>query len=140
MLSSYCLPTDHGISTRYSTGLNYALPLVRTNRGQTSINYSGPKAWSLVPNDLKHIAFKKPFSKKLKEYSLKVLSDINENKSQKKMGSAVWCHESRKCNKTDELRQIFESVDINETFYGFELDLENIFASDEEGATEFLWF
>ena len=69
-LQMYCEQPEHRYSTRYKTSGNYVLPKSTTNRGQRSIKYTGPKAWVEVPLVLKDIAFRKPFSKKLKEYIL----------------------------------------------------------------------
>ena len=69
-LQSYCEQPEHRYLTRYKTAGNYVLPKSTTNRGQGSIKYTGPKAWVEVPLILKDIAFRKPFSKKLKEYIL----------------------------------------------------------------------
>jgi hypothetical protein len=69
-LQSYCEQPEHRYSTRYKTSGNYVLPKSTTNRGQRSIKFTGPKAWAEVPLLLKDIAFRKPFSKKLKEYIL----------------------------------------------------------------------
>ena len=70
VLQSYCEQPEHRYSTRYETSGNYVLPKSITNRGQRSIKYTGPKAWVEVPLLLKDIAFRKPFTKKLKEYIL----------------------------------------------------------------------
>ena len=69
-LQMYCEQPEHRYSTRYKTSGNYVLPKSITNRGQRSIKYTGPKAWAEVPILLKEIAFRKPFSKKIKEFIL----------------------------------------------------------------------
>ena len=69
-LQMYCEQPEHRYSTRYKTSGNYVLPKSITNRGQSSIKYTGPKAWAEVPILLKDIAFRKPFSKKIKEFIL----------------------------------------------------------------------
>ena len=71
-LSSYCSKPTHSYATRYATSGNYVLPCTKTNRGQGSIKYTGPKAWAKVPNALKEVAFRKPFSKKCKEHLLSI--------------------------------------------------------------------
>ena len=81
MLSSYCLPIAHSISTRYASNLNYVIPRVATKRGQSSIKFSGPKAWSQIPKKLKEVAFRKPFSKKLKGHLLQNLQDKSKDLS-----------------------------------------------------------
>ena len=74
-LSSYCQRPKHSHVTRYNANLNYILPYTTTDRGQSSIKFAGPKAWAEVPKEIKDIAFRKPFSKKLKEH---ILSDLKE--------------------------------------------------------------
>ena len=69
-LMKYCQQPEHRYSTRYKTSGNYILPISKTNRGQCSIKFSGPKAWAKVPNEYKDIAFRKPFSKKFKSHIL----------------------------------------------------------------------
>ena len=71
-LSTYCNQPTHRYPTRYVTSNNYVLPCVKTNRGQGSIKYTGPKAWAEVPDEFKEIAFRKPFSKKYKEHLLSI--------------------------------------------------------------------
>ena len=61
---TYCKQPEHRYPTRYATSGNYVLPLSSTNRGQSSIKYTGPKAWAETPKNIKDIAFRKPFSKK----------------------------------------------------------------------------
>ena len=67
-LSAYCQKPEHRYSTRYKTSDNYVLPCPTTNRSQCSIKFSGPKAWAEVPKQFKEIAFRKTFSKKIKEH------------------------------------------------------------------------
>ena len=76
--SEYCHPPKHRYSTRYVTSENYVLPCSRTNRGQGSIKFSGPKTWANIPNSLKERTLKdsqrkKPFSKKLKDHILSTI-------------------------------------------------------------------
>ena len=70
---TYCKQPEHRYPTRYATSGNYVLPLSSTNRGQSSIKYTGPKAWAETPKNIKDIAFKKPFSNKLKEHILNII-------------------------------------------------------------------
>ena len=69
-LSVYCQQPEHRYSTRYMTSHNYVLPRATTNRGQKSIKFAGPKVWAEIPKHLKEVAFRKPFSRKLKEHIL----------------------------------------------------------------------
>ena len=71
-LSIYCHQPEHSYLTRYKTSHNYVLPSALTNRSQGSIKFTGPKVWAKVPDNLKEVAFRKPFSRKLKEYILKI--------------------------------------------------------------------
>ena len=52
----YCQQPEHRYATRYKTAGNYVLPNSKTNRGQCSIKFTGPKAWAKVPNEYKEIA------------------------------------------------------------------------------------
>ena len=131
-LSVYCQIPDHKYSTRYATSLNYVLPRVVTNRGQSSIKFSGPKTWFNVPNDLKEIAFRKPFSKKIKEHILKKIYVNLPKKAQNR--------------KYNELKELFEdnSSDDDE-FFGFDenesIDLEILFLNESNDSdTEFFGF
>ena len=81
MLSSYCLPVEHTFSTRYASNLNYRLPIVHSKCGQSSIKFSGPKAWTLISKEVKEIAFRKPFSRRMKNTLLKTLKDKCKNLS-----------------------------------------------------------
>ena len=76
-LSSYCTHARH--TSRYTSNRNFILPPTRTIRGQTSIKFAGPKAWNQIPNALKEIAFRKPFSKQLKKYIITKLKDSAKN-------------------------------------------------------------
>ena len=140
-LSMYCQKPEHSYSTRYKTSGNYALPCPLTNRGQRSIKFTGPKAWAEVPNHLKEVAFRKPFSKKLKEYILDMTFEVMPKK---KKGSPQQ-NEIEQLN----LSAIFETEDENEEFFGFDVteiteqnssqELKEIFSTtgDEE---EFIGF
>ena len=78
-LSNYCTKSQGSRTTRYMSNKNFILPPVRTLRGQSSIKFAGPKAWSKVPVELKNIAFKKTFSKKMKDFILKGQREANRN-------------------------------------------------------------
>ena len=76
-LSLYYTHAQH--TTRYTSNRNFILPSTRTIRGQSSIKFAGPKAWNQIPNDLKEIAFRKPFSKQLKKCIITKLKDSAKN-------------------------------------------------------------
>ena len=126
MLSTYCLPARHSITTRYITELNYVIPVVRTNRGQSSIKFSGPKAWINIPKSLKEIVFKKPFSKKLKEHLLCLLKVRNRNLPKQP-------YEKTNPKKYD-VQELFDwSYGDDFNFSGFETrSLDTIFLSDDD--------
>ena len=122
MLSSYCLPVAHSIPTRYAENLNYRIPLFTTNRGQKSIKYLGPKVWSQIPKDIKELAYRKPFSRKMKSYLLRILSE----KSQYlpiRTETPPW---QIQIEEPNDLETIFNTTS-NETFLGFDLSLRHIF-------------
>ena len=138
VFNTYCHQPQHRYSTRYASSGNYVLPRAITNRGQSSIKYTGPKAWAEIPKALKEIAYRKPFSKKLKKHILSLnfeeLPPTPARDSTENQGDSL----------LEAIRSLFLDEDIiTETFYGFNNleppDLETIFAyeSDDE---EFLGF
>ena len=136
-LSEYCTRPEHRYPTRYNAAGNYVLPKATTNRGQNSIKYNGPKAWVEVPTNLKEIAFRKPFSKKLKDHVLeKIHVDMPPNRMRTKKS-----RENDNC--LEDLRALFESDDDEEEFFGFYStktdDLACIFL-EESLMEEFLGF
>ena len=126
-LSVYCQQPEHRYCTRYATSHNYVLPRVVTNRGQGSIKFAGPKAWAEVPKHLKEVAFRKPFSKKLKEH---VLSQIFVELPQRVL-------RIRDQLQYDELKMIFDAEDDPNEFFGFDqpedTNLEITFFNDSFG-------
>ena len=130
-LSVYCQIPDHKYSTRYATSLNYILPRVVTNRGQSSIKFSGPKTWFNVTKDLKEIAFRKPFSKRMKEHILKKIYVNRPKKAQNR--------------KYNELKELFEDENSDDEFFGFDenesIVLEILFLNESNDSnTEFFGF
>ena len=126
MLSSYCFPVSHSISTRYASNMNYRIPLYKTNRGQKSIKYTGPKVWSEIPKEIKLLAYRKPFSKKLKTYLLSILSEKARNlpvQSETPPWLIEEVDESDQLLNTFDisLTEIFENDSVDETFYGFDV-------------------
>ena len=124
-LSVYCHQPQHSYGTRYTTSKNYTLPPVSTNRGKKSIKFSGPKAWAEVSKELKEIAFRKPFAKKLKAHIL--TSTYVETPSE---SNAVYDSNEVRYR---ELEALFQSVDEESDFEGFNYtDLETLFQSDDD--------
>ena len=85
------------------------MPKVHTNRGQGSLKFSGPKAWAEIPKHLKEVAFRKPFSKKLKDH---ILTEIFVDLPKKVL--------SKDQLQYDELKMIFETEDNHDEFFGFD--------------------
>ena len=157
-LSLYCNHPMHDYSTRYTANKNYFLPFANTNRDQTSIKFDGPKVWADVPKQLKEIAFRKPFSRKMKEYKISILVDLSKNipsNSHQSTNDQNNCEELKAIfdESTDSkidflgfdvpsLEEIFHSDDENIEFYGFDEceGIETIFDSDNENETEFFGF
>ena len=109
----YCQQPEHRYSTRYKTSGNYILPISKTNRGQCSIKFSGPKAWAKVPNEYKEIAFRKPFSKKFKSHILESeFVDLPVKQTKK--------FQKNRDNILDDFGSLFESEDEEEEFFGFD--------------------
>ena len=116
-LRDYCQQPEHRYSTRYRTLNNYVLPCPATNRSQRSIKFAGPKAWVEVPKQLKEIAFRKPFSKKLKEH---ILSSTFVEMPPKRTNI-------QRNNETDffDLNTLFDTDDEHSEFFGFYIAPEN---------------
>ena len=93
------------------------MPCPTTNRSQRSIKFSGPKAWLKVPKHLKEIAFRKPFSKKHKEY---ILNQIHVDLAPKKRNNV-----RKETEEVLDLNLLFENDDENEEFFGFDVSFEN---------------
>ena len=121
-LSTYCKQPEHRYPTRYKSANNYILPCSKTNRSQRSIKFSGPKAWSEVPNHVKEIAFRKPFSKSHKEHILKqIYVDMpleRKNSKRKNNQDSIF-------SDAFDLCILFGSDNVNEEFFGFEVSVEN---------------
>ena len=114
--------------------MNYELPPVKTNRDQTSMKFAGPKAWKEVPLPLKEIAFRKPFSKQMKQHILS--KNIVKNKDLPKDSPHPPYKVKQKTENFDDLKAIFEAEDEDTVFLGFETTytLESLFldsSSDE---------
>ena len=130
-LTHTAIKPQHRYSTRYAPSGNYVLPRAITNCGQSSIKYTGPKAWAEIPKALKEIAYRKPFSKKLKNHILSLnfeeLPPTPTRDSTENQGDSL----------LEAIRSLFLDEDIiNETFYGFNnlepSDLETIFANESD--------
>ena len=115
-LSAYCKQPEHRYSTRYRTASNYVLPCPTSNRSQGSIKFSGPKAWADVPKHLKDVAFRKPFSKKHKEY---ILKQTHVEMPPKRRNNTV-----TEIDEVLNLNILFETDDENDEFFGFDISME----------------
>ena len=118
-LSFYCHRPEHNRVTRYNANLNYSLPYTTTDRGQSSIRFSGPKSWVEVPKEIKDIAFRKPFTKKMKEY---ILNDLKEKN--KDLPKTTFSYNEYKNKDYTDLLAIFNNEDDNTEFLGF--DVQNL--------------
>ena len=117
-LSSYCTHAQH--VTRYTSNRNFILPPAKTLRGQTSIKFAGPKVWSQIPNDLKAIAFRKPFSKQLKASIMKKLKESTANLPPNSYLARKRKQSLERKNPDPYLVELFAEDDTNFDFFGFE--------------------
>ena len=103
-------------------------------RGQTSIKFAGPKAWNQIPNDLKEIAFRKPFSKQLKKSIITKLKD-----SAKNLPPNSYLANKKKKNQgtssSDPHQTLVEEDPTNLTSADFELSLSSIFLENDDSFT-----
>ena len=90
----YCNRPRQQYNTRFSSNNNFLLPVVKTMRAQLSIKFAGPKAWENVPNDIKEIAYRKPFTKAMKRHILETLKQNNPRSSE-----SSYLKQKRKMNK-----------------------------------------
>ena len=136
-LSLYCQRPEHTQATRYNVNLNYCIPYTTTDRGQSSIKFSGPKSWAEVPKALKDIAFRKPFSRKMK---LHILSELKETNKELPKNSFQLNYAGKNKDYWD-LWAIFNNDDDNTQFYGFDVcNLDQIFESSFDEDYEFFGF
>ena len=151
-LSVYCHQPQHSYATRYTTSKNYTLPPVSTMRGKKSIKFSGPKAWADTPKELKEIAFRKPFAKKLKKHILtktyvEMPPEPNSVSEQNEVTNFELEALFQSDNESDfegfnftDLEVLFQSDNDESDFEGFNfLDLDAIFSSDSDNE-DFLGF
>ena len=139
-LSSYCQRPEHNQATRYNTNLNYCIPYITTIRGQSSIKFVGPKAWKEVPKIIKDIAFRKPFSQKMKEHILSDQMEMNKNLPMNSFNLRDFYGNTEGDNYTD-LWSIFNSDDENTEFHGFDVcNLDKIFEDTFDEDYDFLGF
>ena len=73
-LHNYALPPSHRYPTSYANNLNYVTPSVRTNRGKSSIKFSGPQTWASIPTNIKECGSRKLFTRSCKDHYMKILS------------------------------------------------------------------
>ena len=122
-LRDYAIPPTHRYPTSYASNLNYILPSVRTNRGKSSVKFSGPKIWSDIPTNIKLSGSRKKFSTLCKGFYLNILSESYNKETRRTR---------KKSDKNiSSLREIFESNDYEQgTFIGFDHNLIAIFRHD----------
>ena len=127
-LSSYCTHARH--TSRYTSNRNFILPPTRTIRGQTSIKFAGPKAWNQIPNALKEIAFRKPFSKQLKKSIVAKLKDSAKNLPQ----NSYLANKKKKNQGTSSSDPYKTPVEdpTNLNSADFELSLSSIFLENDD--------
>ena len=152
-LGVYCQQPQHRYSTRYSAALNYVIPPVSTDRTKGSIKFAGPKAWAEVPINIKEVAFRKPFSKKMKNHILNSIfveehptpiPEYNDDNLEYRELEALFQIDDEELVfegfDTPDLEEIFQTEDEESDFEGFNiLDLNQLFLSDGENE-EFLGF
>ena len=116
-LSFYCSQTLHDRSTRYKSNKNFVLPISKTVRSQTSIKFAGPKAWNEISIDLKELAFRKPFTKRLKKSILDKQRELNNS-----LPENAYLKNKNKKRKIllEDYAEMFGS-DSESSFIGFEL-------------------
>ena len=115
----YCSYPSQVQRTRYSSNHNFVLPPVRTIRGQSSIKFAGPKAWSAVPREIKEIAFRKPFTNAMKKHILDTLKENNQNLPENSYLKRKRKDEENRRNR-DYLLSLFEENDDDFIFLGFD--------------------
>ena len=129
--TSFCEPVSHRYPTSYASSSNYFLPRSDSNRAQSSIKFSGPRAWAKVPNDLKNISFRKTFTKKMKAHLVdkiridKVCDSLK--KKTHKQNTSLLCDPDY-----DALSSLFESESDQSDFLGFSNDLDFEYESESE--------
>ena len=71
----------------------------------------------LMSCHMKEIAYRKPFSIKIKSHLLQILNEKSKN-----LSITYWYDENSPCN---ELQEIFDDTGDDSTFYGFDLNPPN---------------
>ena len=99
------------------------------------MKFAGPKAWAEVPNEVKDLAFRKPFSKKLKEHILNtIFTEMTPQRNIEIENNEI---------AISDIAALFEAEDGESEFFGFlntsvSNDLAQIF--DESNTSDFLGF
>ena len=110
---------------------NFVLPPVRTLRGQASMKFTGPKTWSKVPVDLKNVAFKKPFSKKMKDFILKEQRDANRNLPENSYLKKKKQKAAEEKEKRREMLDFFNETNDDFVLIGFDQELNPIYQEND---------
>ena len=107
---SYCSKPSHRYETRYSKS-NFSLAPYVSKINETSIKVIGPKIWSMVPEQIKSLQFRKTFANHLKR------AYLNELPTEKRTKIITF----EKDKKRNELQQLFDETDDDITFLGFDV-------------------
>ena len=95
------------------------------------MKYAGPKAWSKVPVKLKNIAFKEPFSKKMKDFILieqrKSNTNLPENSYLKKKKQKA----AEEKEKRSEMLNFFNETNEDFILIGFDQELNPIYQEND---------
>ena len=133
VFDTFCKQPEHRYPTRYATSNNYTLPKSVTNRGQSSIKYAGPKAWADVPAEIKEIAFRKPFSGKLKEHILgMIFEDLPPRETTPTLENSDMNFDLQTLFSTEEEGEFFGFENLNENLTTSTNELGSRSASNEE--------
>ena len=112
-LHNYALPPTHRYPTSYANNLNYVTPSVRTNRGKSSIKFSGPQTWASIPTNIKECGSRKVFTKSCKDHYLKILSIASKDKK-------IIPYKKTEKSQNNSFAELFESDEEVFDFFGFE--------------------
>ncbi len=116
----YCTRPSHSQGTRFAKS-NYVFSKCQTKLQEKSMKAIGPRVWASVPHEAKLIPFKKSFTRHMKNEYIKSLP------TEQSTGNHI-----KKKTETNEMYQIFMNDSTDSEFFGFDLDLDTIFASESD--------